>query len=95
VKVMLGHPASAGLGVNLVEAGYSIYFSRSYNLEHSLQSEARNYRGGSKEAGHEKITVIDLVAEGTMDELVLKSLSSKEEVSLEVLKRWLNEKDRD
>ena len=90
VKVMIGHAASAGLGVNLVEAGYTIYFSKNFSLEHALQSESRNHRGGSREAGHEKITVIDIVAEGTIDELILKSLSNKEEVSLSVLRSYLN-----
>ena len=74
-RVLLGHPASAGIGINLVSASYSIFYSRTFNLGDDLQAEARNYRGGSEV--HEKVTRIDLVAPGTIDEYVCKSLGEK------------------
>jgi SNF2 family DNA or RNA helicase len=80
-RVFIGHPGSGGIGINLVVASYSIFYSRTFSLEHSLQAEARNYRGGSKEQGHEKVTRIDLVAENTIDELIEKALASKTEIS--------------
>jgi SNF2 family DNA or RNA helicase len=88
-RVLIGHPGSAGIGVNLVEASYSIFYSRSFSLEYDIQAEGRNYRGGSER--HEKITRIDLVTEGTIDELVLKSLASKTELSYQVLKAHMEE----
>lgn len=91
VRVCIANPAAAGMGINLTEASYSIYYSKSFNLEHNYQSEARNYRGGSEI--HEKVTRIDLVSEGTSDELVDKALKNKQtladiilDTSLESLK---------
>lgn len=83
-KVLIGHPGSGGVGVNLIAASYSIFYSRTFSLEHSLQAEARNYRGGSEI--HEKVTRIDLVTEDTIDEAVLEKLLLKEEISFKLLK---------
>lgn len=88
VRVLIGHPGSGGIGLNLVEASYMIYYSRSFSLEYDIQSEARNYRGGSER--HESITRIDLVTPNTIDELVLKSLANKQALSFAVLKANLN-----
>lgn len=88
-KVFFGHPGSAGIGLNLVSASHSIFYSRSFSLEYDLQAEARNYRGGSEI--HEKITRIDLVTPGTIDELVMKALASKEQLSYDVLKQKASE----
>ena len=82
-KVILANQASGGIGVNLVEASYAVYFSRGFSLEQDLQSEARNYRGGSEM--HDKITRIDLVTQGTLDELVLEALRHKLNISEKVL----------
>lgn len=82
-RVLIGHPGSGGIGVNLVPASYSIYFSRNFSLEYDLQSEARNYRGGSER--HEKITRIDIVAPKTLDEFVVERLAEKQNISVEVL----------
>ena len=83
-RVFLGHPGSGGIGINLVVAPYSVFFSRTFSLEHSLQAEARNHRGGSEI--HDKITRIDLVAADTIDELVQKALANKLEISDKVLR---------
>lgn len=83
VRVLIGNPKAMGIGINLISASYSIYFSRSHSLEDDLQSEARNYRGGSEI--HEKITRIDLVAPGTLDEKILESLDKKMNIAEEIL----------
>jgi SNF2 family DNA or RNA helicase len=85
-RVFIGHPGSGGIGINLVSASYSIFYSRSFSLEQDLQAEARNYRGGSEI--HERITRIDLVTKGTIDELVVERLAAKQTISEEVLKEW-------
>lgn len=85
VQVFIGHPASLGIGINLVEAKYMIYFSRSYSLGDDIQSEARNYRGGSEV--HDCVTRYDLVAANTVDELVLNALQSKKEIGIELIQR--------
>lgn len=84
VRVLLGHPGSGGIGINLVAASYSVFYSRTFSLEHSLQAEARNHRGGSEI--HDKITRIDLVTADTIDELVSKKLADKIEVSDKLLR---------
>lgn len=84
-RVLIGHPASAGIGINLVSASYSIFYSRGFSLENDLQAEARNYRGGSEI--HEKITRIDIVATGTVDEDVLDALEQKTNVSESLIKK--------
>ena len=86
VRVLIGNPASGGIGVNLTAASYSIYFSRNFSLENDLQSEARNFRAGSEI--HEKVTRIDLVTKDTIDELVLSALADKQKISDTMLKNW-------
>lgn len=83
VRVLIGHPGSGGIGVNLVAASYSIFYSRNFSLEHTIQAEARNYRGGSEV--HEKITRLDIVCEKSIDEAIIEKLLNKEEISLKVL----------
>jgi len=83
VKVLIGHPISGGVGVNLQIAPYAIWYSRNFSLEAELQAEARNYRGGSEM--HEKVTRIDIVAANTIDEDVLDALSKKQKISERIL----------
>jgi SNF2 family DNA or RNA helicase len=74
--VLIGHPASIGIGVNIKSASTAIYFSRNFSLEQRLQSEARNYRGGSIEI-HNKITQIDIICKDTIDEQISQALTKK------------------
>ncbi len=83
IRVIVGSQAAGGIGVNLVEASHAIYYSRNFSLEQDVQSEARNYRGGSHI--HSKITRIDLVAPGTIDEDVLAALETKQAISDRVI----------
>lgn len=73
VRVFLGHPGSGGVGINLTAAPYSVFYSRTFSLEHFLQSRARNHRGGQTQ----KVTHFDLVVEGTIDALVQNKLAQK------------------
>lgn len=83
VRIMFANQAAGGVGINLVEASYAIYYSKGFKLEDDLQSEARNYRGGSEM--HEKVTRIDLVSYGTMDEFVNEALANKQQISETIL----------
>lgn len=89
VRVLIGHPGSGGIGVNLIASSYSIYYSRNFNLEYDLQSEARNHRGGSEI--HDKITRIDLVTPDTIDVQVLESLASKKKIGYKLLVQYIKE----
>jgi SNF2 family DNA or RNA helicase len=84
VRVMIANPAAGGVGVTLTAASYMIYYSRSFSLEHDLQSEARCHRGGSEI--HDKITRIDIVAPETIDEVILGALERKENLASSILK---------
>lgn len=84
VRVIVSNQAAGGTGINLTAASYAVYFSRSHNLEHDLQSEARCYRGGSEV--HDKITRIDIVCPGSVDELVLDALARKQDMADKILK---------
>lgn len=91
IKVFIGHPGSGGIGINLVEAAYSIFYSRNFSLEQHLQARARNHRGGAKEAGHKSITHYDLVCSGTIDEICNNKLVQKNEMSESLLKEIIEE----
>jgi SNF2 family DNA or RNA helicase len=82
-RVIIANQGAAGIGINLVEASYSIFYSRNFSLEHDLQAESRNYRGGSEV--HKKVTRIDLVASETIDELILEALAAKQNIAEQVL----------
>jgi SNF2 family DNA or RNA helicase len=83
MKVMIANRRAGGIGVNLIAASYSIIYSRNFSLGEELQSEARNYRGGSEI--HESVTKIDLVAPDTIDARVVESLGKKEKTSEAIL----------
>lgn len=82
-RVLIGNQGAGGIGVNLTAASHMIYYSKGFSLEHDIQSQARNYRGGSEV--HKKITRIDLVAENTIDEVVNKALKNKEDIANAIL----------
>ncbi len=90
VRVFIGNPLSAGLGINLVSACYNISFSRNFSLEAYLQAKSRSHRGGQVR----KVTWINLVTPDTIDELILKALDSKElmgEKLLSVIKHGMGQ----
>jgi SNF2 family DNA or RNA helicase len=90
VKVFLGHPGSGGIGINLVRASHSIFYSRTFSLEHYLQARSRNHRAGAIGEGHKAITHYHLVCEGTIDELVVEKLAGKIEISDKMLTEMLS-----
>lgn len=83
VRLLIGNQGAGGVGVNLVSATYAIYYSRNFKLGDDLQSEARNYRRGSEV--HEKITRLNLVCPGSIDELVAEALKGKLDISEKIL----------
>jgi len=83
VQALIANPAAGGAGINLQEAKYAIYFTRGYSLEHYLQSEGRNYRGGSEM--HDKITHFHLIADDTLDEVIATALLNKQNIGETVL----------
>jgi SNF2 family DNA or RNA helicase len=91
-QVLLSNPAAGGVGLNLAEAPYSIYYDKSYNLEHYLQSSARNYRAGSER--HTSVTQYSLSARGTVDEVIEDALGRKDDLG-KTLMEWARKKALD
>ena len=87
---MVGNPTTGGFGLTLTACNTVIYYSNSYNLEVRMQSEDRAHRMGQKGT----VVYIDIVARGTLDEAIMKSLTSKGKLAAktlgeEDLKSWL------
>ncbi len=85
-RVIIGHPGAGGIGVSLVAGSIDIWYSRSFSLEHWIQARARIHRGGSKEAGHKKITHFQIVCENSFESNVTKMLAEKINLSDKLLK---------
>lgn len=82
-RILVANPRAGGVGLNLTEASYSIYYSRGYSLADDIQSEARNYRGGSEV--HSKITRIDLYTPNTVDQEIMQAIKNKQDVAEKIL----------
>ena len=89
VKFIIGTPQTGGYGITLTEANVMIYYSNGYDLEKRTQSEARINRAGQTR----KMTYIDIIAEGTVDEKIVKALRKKVDIASKVmgeeLKDWI------
>jgi SNF2 family DNA or RNA helicase len=78
-RVIVANRKAGGIGVNLTAASLSIVFSRNFSLEEEIQSDGRNYRGGSQI--HASITKINLIMEGTIEEQIVEALKNKSNIS--------------
>jgi len=89
LRFFVGQPRTGGYGLTLTEAHTMIYYSNGYDLEVRLQSEARIDRAGQVN----KMTYIDLVSPGTVDEKIVNALIKKMDIANEVLgeeaKEWI------
>ena len=72
-RFFVGNPQTAGRGLTLVSANTVIYYSNDFNLESRTQSEDRCHRIGQEQP----VTYIDLLAEGTVDEHIVRTLQNK------------------
>lgn len=76
ILVAVIHPASAGHGLNLQAGGSTlIWFGLTWSLELYQQTNARLWRQGQKSA---TVVIHHIIAEDTIDELILKALHKKE-----------------
>ena len=88
-RFLVGTPATGGYGITLTAASTVIYYSNGYDLEKRLQSEDRAHRIGQKKT----VTYVDLIAEDTVDNKIVKALRKKVNIASEVmgeeLKAWI------
>jgi len=82
IPILLLHPQSAGHGLNLQDGGnILVFFSNTWNLEHRMQTIERIGPTRQLQSGHPRpVYVYDLVAERTLDEVVLERHKTKREV---------------
>jgi SNF2 family DNA or RNA helicase len=81
IRGFIAHAQAAGIGLTLTAARTAIYYSCSFDNELRLQSEDRCHRIGTTS----KVLYIDLVAEDTIDEDIVRSLAQKNALAYEVI----------
>lgn len=91
IPLLFAHPQSAGHGLNLAAGGnILVFFSVNWNLEEHLQIIERIGPTRQAQLGTGRATFLHyIIAEGTIDELVLERLRTKksvQDVLLEALK---------
>tara|TARA_R110002020_G_scaffold176179_2_gene368274 strand:+ start:1164 stop:2606 length:1443 start_codon:yes stop_codon:yes gene_type:complete len=88
LQYLISNVQTGGYGITLSAASNVIYYSNNYDLEKRLQSEDRAHRIGQVN----KVTYIDLIAKGTVDEKIVKALRNKLDLAQEVLgdEKWKN-----
>jgi len=80
-RFIVGTPSTGGYGITLTAANTVIYYSNGYDLEKRLQSEDRAHRIGQKKS----VTYVDIMADDTVDEKIVKALRKKINIASEVL----------
>tara|TARA_R100001440_G_scaffold196_1_gene621 strand:+ start:1698 stop:3146 length:1449 start_codon:yes stop_codon:yes gene_type:complete len=80
-RYFVGNPQTGGYGITLTAANTVIYYSNNYDLEKRLQSEDRAHRIGQTGS----VTYVDLIAEGTIDERIVKALRKKINIANEIM----------
>ena len=88
-RFIVGTPQTGGYGITLTAANTVIYYSNGYYLEKRLQSEDRAHRIGQQKS----VTYVDILADETVDEKIVKSLRKIINIASEVLgeelKTWI------
>jgi len=87
VRFLVGTPQTGGYGITLTEANTMIYFSNGYDLEKRTQSEARIDRIGQTRS----MTYVDIIAEKTVDEKIVKALRKKIDIASQIMGEKLEE----
>ena len=89
VRFLVGTTQTGGYGITLTAASTMIYYSNGYDLEKRQQSEARIDRIGQKFP----MTYIDIMAQDTVDERIVKALRKKINIASKImgekLKAWI------
>ena len=88
-RYFVGNAQTGGYGITLTAANTVIYYSNNYDLEKRLQSEDRAHRIGQTGS----VTYVDLIAENTIDDRIVKALRSKINIANEIMgediKEWI------
>jgi SNF2 family DNA or RNA helicase len=87
----IANPTKMGVGQNIQFSNYQAFYSNSWSQVIRDQAESRQHRQGQKE----NVTIIDILARKTVDELRLKALMGKKDlaINLSQLSKVLKNKD--
>lgn len=89
-QFFLANPAAAGEGLTLHMAKTAIYYNTTYKLGDRLQSEGRPHRAGMDD---KSVTYIDIIAQGTIDAVILRALRTKNNLAAQVtgdkIRAWI------
>ena len=80
-RFFLGTPTTGKFGLNLTSGSRVVYYDNSFDLDVRLQSEDRCHRIGQEN----KVTYIDLVVPGTIDEKIRRCLIAKKKIQDELV----------
>ena len=80
VRFIIGTPQTGGYGITLTGANVMVYYANGYDYEKRIQSEARINRAGQTR----KMTYIDIIAEDTVDEKIVKALRNKMNIATKI-----------
>jgi len=76
IKMLLAHPASASMGLNLQKGGSMIvWYGLTWSLEYYQQFCARLHRQGQQKP----VRIVHIVAQGCKDECVMQAIENKAE----------------
>jgi SNF2 family DNA or RNA helicase len=81
-RFFVGTTHTGGYGITLTAGSNMVYFSNGYDLEKRQQSEARIDRIGQTR----KMTYIDIMAQDTIDERIVKALRKKVNIANAIMK---------
>ena len=88
-QFFIANPAAAGEGLTLTQARTVVYYNTSYRLADRLQSEDRAHRIGQKHP----VQYIDIVAQGTVDAVIIRALRTKNDLAAQItgdkLREWI------
>lgn len=74
MRLLFAQTRTGGIGINLTAAKTAVYHTRGWSLEEYLQSQDRLHRIGQTGT----VSIVHLVAEGTIDEQIAKALADKQ-----------------
>lgn len=81
-RILVANTATGGVGLNLVNAHYMIYYSNDFSYRNRDQSESRQYRIGQTK----NVVIYDIVAENTIDEKITTALRDKKDLAIEMMR---------
>lgn len=84
-RFFVATPASGGHGLTLNEAHYVVYYTNEFKYANRAQSEDRCHRIGQQQ----RVTYIDIVATGTIDDRIQAAITRKENL-IDAFKRKID-----